>query len=75
MQLMQEQLDLILDPYVWILQEHANVNNLSFEFQHIVEDQVTNDQKSLASDMGIGIMEKHEDVLSLLIQSVWESIE
>ena len=38
MQLVQKQLYLILYSLVLVLQEHANVDNLAFELQHVIQD-------------------------------------
>lgn len=74
-ELMKEKLDLVFDSFIFIFQVHADVNNLTFKFQHVIQYEMSNDHKSLSSDVILFIMEQHEDVLSLLIQNIGEAIE
>lgn len=72
---MQEQLNLVLYFAIRVLQQHANVHDLSLEFEHIIKDEVSDDHESLATHMIIHIMQKHKDVLGALIQSIREAVE
>jgi hypothetical protein len=74
-ELVQEKLYLITNPGIFILEKHTDVYYFTFEFEHIIENQMGNYHKGLSSDMGLGIMEEREDVLSFLIKNIGETIE
>lgn len=75
MQLVKEELDLVPNLFLFILQKHADVNYLAFEFEHVVEDQVSDHHEGLPPDRALGIVKENKHVLGLLVEDVWEAIE
>lgn len=75
MQLMQKKFDLVTDSGVWVLQQHANVYDFSFDLKHIIENQMCDHHKSLSSHMVLFIVKKSKDLVCFFVQAVWESIE
>lgn len=75
MQLMQEKLDLIPDARVLILEKHADIDNFTLKFQHVVQDQMSYNHKCLTPNMWLRVMQEGENILSLFIEDVGETIE
>ena len=75
MQLMQEKFDLVSDARVLVFEKHTDINYLTLEFQHIVQDQVSNDHEGLPSDMRLRVMKESENILSFFIEDIREPIE
>ena len=75
MQLVQEQLDLFFYPIILVFKQHADIDDFSFELEHVVQDQVGDDHEALLPDVNFSIMQQHKDVLDSLVQEIWEAIE
>lgn len=73
--LMKEQLDLVANLIFLILKEHADVNDLTFQLEHVIQDEVGYDHEWLAAHMALWVMQELENVLGLLVQDVGEPIE
>ena len=69
---MEEELDLFSDLLVRILKQHANVNDLTPDLEHVVEDQMSDDRQGLSAHLTLTIVEQLEELLRLLIQQVGE---
>ena len=75
MQFMEEKLNLVLNLFVRVLQQHANVNYLSLKLEHVVQDQVCDNHKCLPSHMIAPIMQQVKHVPGAFMQGVWETVE
>ena len=63
----QEKLHLVLDLLVGVVKKHADVDNLSFYFEHVIQDQVGYNHQGLPSDVTVIVMQKHKHVVSVSV--------
>ena len=74
-QLVKEELDLLLDTVVRVFKQLADVNYLTFELEHVVQDKMSDHHESLLANVDLLVMQEHEDVLYSLVEQIWEAIE
>jgi len=72
---MQEEFYLVSDSRVFIFKKHANVNDFSLKFEHIIQNEMCDDHESLPSYMGLGVVKENEDIFGSFIENIWEPIE
>ena len=75
MKFVEEELDLVLDTIVCVLKHHTDVNDFTLEFEHVVQDEMSNDHEGLLSNVNFWVVQEHEDVLHSFVQQVGETIE
>ena len=74
-QLVEEELDLLLDAVVRVFEQLADVNYLTFELEHVVQDEMSDHHEALLANVDLLVVQEHEDVLHSLVEQIWEAIE
>ena len=72
---MEEELDLLLDTVVRVFKQLADVDYLTFELEHVVQDKMSDHHKALLTNVDLLVVQEHEDVLHSLVEQIWEAIE
>ena len=69
-QFVQEQFDLLLDSVITVLQQHAYIDDLSLQLEHIIQDEVWDDHEALLAHMYFPVMQKCEHLFHTLVKCV-----
>jgi len=75
MELVEEQFYLLSNLLIRILQQHADIYDLTPDLQHVIEGQVSDDDESLSPHTILLVVKHLEQCLSILVEQVWESVE
>ena len=75
MKFLQEKLYLVSDSFIWVFQQHANINYFTFQFQHVIQDQMCDHHETLLTHMNISIVKKIEHILGSLVHLIRKSVE
>lgn len=75
MELVEEQFYLLSNLLIWILQQHADIYDLTPDLQHVIEGQVSDDDEGLSSHTVLLVVKHLEQCLGILVEQVWESVE
>ena len=72
---MEEELDLLLDTVVRVFEQLADVNYLTFELEHVVQDKMSDHHEALLANVDLLVVQEHEYVLHSLVEQIWEAIK
>lgn len=57
------------------MHQHADVNQLLLQLEHVVEDEMSDDEQGLTTHMIVLVMQQVEEFARVLVEEIGETIE